>query len=79
MRSNKDESTKFRKSSESYCEAALEILQEIAGADANLHMWFNIELDFRSSSLIEMKRRWRQQRALLLRTGKPRTVFKKIF
>ena len=35
---NKDKSTKFRNLSESHCEDALEILQEIVAADASLHM-----------------------------------------
>ena len=41
-RGNKDKSTKFRNLTESHCEDALEILQEIVDADASLHMQFNI-------------------------------------
>ena len=37
-RGNKDKSTKFRNLSESHCEDALEILQEIVDADASLHI-----------------------------------------
>lgn len=37
---------KFYNSSESRCEDALEILQEIVDADASLHMWFDRGLDF---------------------------------
>ena len=40
-RGNKDKSTKFRNLSESQCDDALEILQEIVAADASLHMWFD--------------------------------------
>jgi hypothetical protein len=42
-RGNKDKLTKFRNLSESYCEEALEILQEIVDADTSLHMWFDKE------------------------------------
>jgi hypothetical protein len=45
-RGNKDKSTKFRNLSESLCEDALEILQEIVDADVSLHMWFDRGLDF---------------------------------
>ena len=37
---------KFYDSSESHCEDALEILQEIVAADASLYMWFDRGLDF---------------------------------
>ena len=37
---------KFYDSSESHCEDALEILQEIVDSDASLHMWFDRGLDF---------------------------------
>ena len=50
---NKDKSTKFRNLSESHCEDALEILQEIVAADASLHMWFDRGLDFGHGSLID--------------------------
>ena len=43
---------KFYNSSESHCEDALEILQEIVDADASLHMWFDRRLDFEHGSLI---------------------------
>ena len=52
-RGNKDKSTKFRNLSESHCEDALEILQEIVDADASLHMWFDRGLDFGHGSLID--------------------------
>ena len=38
---NKDKSTRFRNISESLCEDALEILQEIVDADSSLQMWFD--------------------------------------
>ena len=50
---NKDKVTKFRNLSESYCEDALEILQEILDADASLHIWFDRGLDFGHESLID--------------------------
>ena len=40
-------------SSESHCEDALEILQEIVAADASLHMWFDRGLDFGHGSLVD--------------------------
>ena len=43
---------KFYNSSESHCEDALEILQEIVAADASLHMWFDRGLDFGHGSLV---------------------------
>ena len=52
-RGNKDKSTKFRNLSESHCEDALEILQEIVDADASLHMWFDRGLDFVHGSLVD--------------------------
>jgi hypothetical protein len=52
-RGNKDKSTKFRNLSESHCEDALEILQEIVDADASLHMWFDRGLDFGHGSLVD--------------------------
>jgi len=42
---------KFYNSSESLCEDALEILQEILAADASLQMWFDRGLDFGHGSL----------------------------
>ena len=53
MRGNKDKSTKFRNLSESFCEEALEILQEIVDADASLQMWFDRGLDFGHGSLVD--------------------------
>ncbi|MDC3196841.1 hypothetical protein OAU36_03815 [Gammaproteobacteria bacterium] len=44
---------KFYNSSESLCEDALEILQEIVAADASLHMWFDRGLDFGHGSLVD--------------------------
>ena len=44
---------KFNNSSESHCEDALEILQEIVDADASLHMWFDRGLDFGHGSLVD--------------------------
>ena len=44
---------KFYNSSESHCENALEILQEIVAADASLHMWFDRGLDFGHGSLVD--------------------------
>ena len=44
---------KFYNSSESHCEDALEILQEIVDADASLHMWFDRGLDFGYGSLVD--------------------------
>ena len=44
---------KFYTSSESQCEDALEILQEIVDADASLHMWFDRGLDFGHGSLVD--------------------------
>ena len=44
---------KFYNSSESHCEGALEILQEIVDADASLHMWFDRGLDFGHGSLVD--------------------------
>ena len=38
---------------ESLCEDALEILQEIAAADASLQIWFDRNLDFAHGSLID--------------------------
>ena len=52
-RGNKDKSTKFRNLSESHCEDALEILQEIVAADASLHMWFDRGFDFGHGSLVD--------------------------
>jgi hypothetical protein len=52
-RGNKDKSTKFRNLSESHCEDALEILQEIVDADASLQMWFDRGLDFGHGSLVD--------------------------
>ena len=44
---------KFYNSSDSHCEDALEILQEIVAADASLHMWFDRGLDFGHGSLVD--------------------------
>lgn len=44
---------KFYNSSESHCEDALEILQEILDADASLHMWFDRGLDFGHGSVVD--------------------------
>ena len=44
---------KFYNSSESHCEDALEILQEIVDADASLHMWFDRGLDFGHGNLVD--------------------------
>ena len=44
---------KFYNSSESLCEEAFEILQEIVAADASLHMWFDRGLDFGHGSLVD--------------------------
>ena len=44
---------KFYNSSESHCEDALEILQEIVAADASLHTWFDRGLDFGHGSLVD--------------------------
>ena len=44
---------KFYNSSESHCEDALEILQEIVAADASLHMWFDRGLDLGHGSLVD--------------------------
>ena len=44
---------KFYNSSESHCEDALEILQEIVAADASLHIWFDRGLDFVHGSLVD--------------------------
>ena len=44
---------KFYTNSESHCEDALEILQEIVDADASLHMWFDRGLDFGHRSLVD--------------------------
>ena len=52
-RGNNYKSTKFRNLSESHCEDALEILQEIVDADASLQMWFDRGLDFGHGSLVD--------------------------
>ena len=44
---------KFYNSTESLCEDALEILQEIVASDASLHMWFDRGLDFGHGSLVD--------------------------
>ena len=44
---------KFYNSSESLCEDALEILQEVVDADVSLHMWFERGLDFGHGSLVD--------------------------
>ena len=50
---NKDKSTKFRNLSESHCEDALGILQEIVDANASLNMQFDRGLDFGHVSLVD--------------------------
>ena len=52
-RGSQDKSIKFRNISESYCEDALKILQEIVDADASLQMWFDRGLDFGHGSLVD--------------------------
>ena len=52
-RGNKVKSTKFRNLSESHCEDALEILQEMVDAEASLHMWFDRGFDFGHGSLVD--------------------------
>ena len=52
-KSNQGKPTKFRNLSESYCEDALEILQEIVAADASLHMWFDRGWDFGHGILVD--------------------------
>ena len=52
-RGDKDKSTKFINLSESYCENALQALQEIVDADASLHMRFDRGLDFGRGSLVD--------------------------
>ena len=44
---------KFYNSSESHCEDALEVLQEIVAADASLQMWFDRGLDLGHGSLVD--------------------------
>ena len=44
---------KFYDSSESHCEDALEILQEIVDVDVSLYMWFDRGLDFGHGSLVD--------------------------
>ena len=44
---------KFYTSSESLCEDALEMLQEIVAADASLQMWFDRGLNFGHGSLVD--------------------------
>lgn len=54
--SKKDKHSTAKKSynsSESHCEGALEILQEIVAADASLQMWFDRGLDFGHGSLVD--------------------------
>ena len=43
---NKDKATELRNLSNTQCEEASEILQEIVDADASLQMWFDRGLDF---------------------------------
>ena len=43
----------FYDSSDSHCEDALEILQEIVAADASLHMWFDRVLDFGHGRVVD--------------------------
>jgi len=50
---NKAAAYKLDTKCESLCEDALEILQEIIAADANLHIWFDRSLDFGHGSLID--------------------------
>ena len=51
-RGNNDNSIKFRNTSESLCEEALEILQEIVDVDTSLHIWFDRTLNFGHGSLV---------------------------
>ena len=51
-RGNQDKSIKFRNTSESLCEEALEILQEIVDVDTSLHIWFDRTLNFGHGSLV---------------------------
>ena len=48
-----DKSIKSLNLGHSYCEDALEILQEIVDADASLHIWFDRGLDFGHGSLVD--------------------------
>ena len=50
---------KFYDKSESLCEDALEILQEIVQYDASLQIWFDRELDFGHGSLIDGRKYWK--------------------
>ena len=50
---NLDKATELRNLSNTQCEEALEILQEIVDADASLHMWFDRGLDFGHESLVD--------------------------
>jgi len=52
-RGNLDKAAELRNLSNTQCEEALEILQEIVDADASLHMWFDRGLDFGHGSLID--------------------------
>lgn len=52
-KSKKSASYKLDSKCESLCEETLEILQEIAAADASLEMWFDRNLDFGHGSLID--------------------------
>ena len=49
----KNKPAKFRNLSESHCEDALGILQEIVDANASLHIWFDRGLDFGHGSLVD--------------------------
>jgi hypothetical protein len=51
-RGNNDNSIKFRNTSESLCEEALEILQEIVDVDTSFHIWFDRTLNFGHGSLV---------------------------
>ena len=50
---NHSTAKKFYTSSESHCEGAFEILQEIVAVDASLQMWFERGLDFGHGSLVD--------------------------
>ena len=52
-RGNLDKAAELRNLSNTQCEEALEILQEIVDADTSLHMWFDSGLDFGHGSLVD--------------------------
>ena len=57
-RGNKVKSTNFLNLSESHCEDALEILQDIVDADASLHMWFDWAFAVVNFTTAEMANYW---------------------